>query len=359
MSTAESSKEPLAPIWVGLAIWLFFPLGLFLLWKHPTLGKNGKWWAAGIAWACFLVFMSRNDEPSVDGTPAVTTGTSGQSTASDSSRETHDPDEDSSDDAEDSARSAETAAREVPSKTESRRKDEPPPVGDAREVVTQATRVERKWFESDDAYVDRGIRAIAPSALKANVTSCTLAPAKKPWEGYAGTINLDDNTMRKVEIHPFRNDFVVVFYTWSRWLGYPAEFFDSSGRPVSADEFCKRAYGKTTEQIEKIYEAEADKHVTAQALWNISRNEAALRRRFPGRFTVEGTVFEVRQEYGTWRVRLFVGRNPRGIDRWVECTMRDNKGLDAVHQGSVITVEGEFSKMNSAGPEMAKCSLVE
>jgi len=62
MSTAESSKEPLAPIWVGLVIWLFFPLGLFLLWRHPTLGKNGKWWAAGIAWACFLVFMGSRAE---------------------------------------------------------------------------------------------------------------------------------------------------------------------------------------------------------------------------------------------------------------------------------------------------------
>jgi hypothetical protein len=62
MSTAESSKKPLAPIWVGLAIWLFFPLGLYLLWRHPTLGKNGKWWAAGITWACFLMFMGSRAE---------------------------------------------------------------------------------------------------------------------------------------------------------------------------------------------------------------------------------------------------------------------------------------------------------
>jgi len=62
MSTAESSKKPLAPIWVGLAIWLFFPLGLYLLWRHPTLGKNGKWWAAGITWACLLMFMGSRAE---------------------------------------------------------------------------------------------------------------------------------------------------------------------------------------------------------------------------------------------------------------------------------------------------------
>lgn len=57
-----SSKEGLAPILVGLAIGLFLPLGLFLLWRHPTLGKNGKWWAAGIAWACFLVLMGSRAE---------------------------------------------------------------------------------------------------------------------------------------------------------------------------------------------------------------------------------------------------------------------------------------------------------
>lgn len=58
----ETQTKGLAPILLGLAIWLFFPLGLFLLWRHPTLGKNGKWWAAGIAWACFLVFMGSRAE---------------------------------------------------------------------------------------------------------------------------------------------------------------------------------------------------------------------------------------------------------------------------------------------------------
>lgn len=65
MSTAadtESRNKGLAPVLVGLAIWLFFPLGLFLLWRHPTLGKNGKWWAAGIAWACLLVVMGSRAE---------------------------------------------------------------------------------------------------------------------------------------------------------------------------------------------------------------------------------------------------------------------------------------------------------
>lgn len=69
----NSPKEPLAPIWVGLAIWLFFPLGLFLLWHHPHLGKNGKWWASGIAWACFIMFMGSRAEE--DGPPVVDSST--------------------------------------------------------------------------------------------------------------------------------------------------------------------------------------------------------------------------------------------------------------------------------------------
>lgn len=67
------SKGTLAPFWVGLAILLFFPLGLFLLWRHPTLGKSGKWWTAGIAWACLVIFnMGDSDTASTDPpTPSV------------------------------------------------------------------------------------------------------------------------------------------------------------------------------------------------------------------------------------------------------------------------------------------------
>lgn len=72
-----SSKEGLAPILVGLAIGLFLPLGLFLLWRHPTLGKNGKWWAAGIAWACFLVLMGSRAEKDGPAEPNSPPGTQG------------------------------------------------------------------------------------------------------------------------------------------------------------------------------------------------------------------------------------------------------------------------------------------
>lgn len=73
----DSTQGGLAPIWVGLAIWLFFPLGLFLLWRHPNLGKNGKWWAAGIAWACFIMLMAsraEKGEPGAEPDPPVTNG---------------------------------------------------------------------------------------------------------------------------------------------------------------------------------------------------------------------------------------------------------------------------------------------
>lgn len=58
----QGAEKPLAPVLVGLAIFLFFPLGLYLLWKHPSLGRNAKWWASGIAWACMVVLFSGRAE---------------------------------------------------------------------------------------------------------------------------------------------------------------------------------------------------------------------------------------------------------------------------------------------------------
>lgn len=69
--TLPSPNKPLAPIWVGLAIFVFFPLGLFLLWRHPTLGRNGKWWAAGLAWSVLYLIGNAN-RPANDDTPRTT-----------------------------------------------------------------------------------------------------------------------------------------------------------------------------------------------------------------------------------------------------------------------------------------------
>jgi hypothetical protein len=41
------------PIVVGLAIVFLMPVGLYLLWTHPTLGSNRRWWTA----ACSLLLL--------------------------------------------------------------------------------------------------------------------------------------------------------------------------------------------------------------------------------------------------------------------------------------------------------------
>lgn len=70
-NSSRSQQQPLSPVLVGLAIWLFFPLGFYLLWRHPTLRTSGKWWASGIAWACFLLFATNRSAPEAD-TPTQT-----------------------------------------------------------------------------------------------------------------------------------------------------------------------------------------------------------------------------------------------------------------------------------------------
>lgn len=50
VSSMPSPSKPLAPMWVGAAILIFFPIGLYLLWRHPTLRHNKVWWGVGIAW---------------------------------------------------------------------------------------------------------------------------------------------------------------------------------------------------------------------------------------------------------------------------------------------------------------------
>lgn len=69
--SGQASKKPLAPMLVGLAMFLFFPLGLYLLWSHPTLGKNAKWWGAGIVWGLMVMVMASREEKqnAIDATP--------------------------------------------------------------------------------------------------------------------------------------------------------------------------------------------------------------------------------------------------------------------------------------------------
>lgn len=60
--------DGIKPLYVGLAIFLFFPVGLFLLWKHPRLSRNRAWWWGGGIWS-FIYLMAmlngdKNNQPS-------------------------------------------------------------------------------------------------------------------------------------------------------------------------------------------------------------------------------------------------------------------------------------------------------
>lgn len=46
-----------APLVVGLAIFLFFPVGLYLLWRHHVLGRNRTWWWAGGTWGLLVTLV--------------------------------------------------------------------------------------------------------------------------------------------------------------------------------------------------------------------------------------------------------------------------------------------------------------
>jgi hypothetical protein len=67
------------PEWVGLAIFFFFPLGLYLLWKHPTLSHRKTWWGIGGAWSLIVLLAAASGDkdknppaqaPAVAQTPA-------------------------------------------------------------------------------------------------------------------------------------------------------------------------------------------------------------------------------------------------------------------------------------------------
>ena len=44
------AKSPIKPLWVGVALFVLPPLGLYLLWKHPVLSSRRPWWIAGCVW---------------------------------------------------------------------------------------------------------------------------------------------------------------------------------------------------------------------------------------------------------------------------------------------------------------------
>jgi hypothetical protein len=57
-ATAGGGKG-LHPAAVGLALFLFFPLGFILLAMHPTLRSKTAWWVAGVAWALLIMLSPK------------------------------------------------------------------------------------------------------------------------------------------------------------------------------------------------------------------------------------------------------------------------------------------------------------
>lgn len=66
-SDTPETKASWSPLWVGLAIFIFPPFGIYLLWTHPLLGKNNKWWIGACCWGVlWLISLGRNPPPDGD-----------------------------------------------------------------------------------------------------------------------------------------------------------------------------------------------------------------------------------------------------------------------------------------------------
>ena len=70
-TTVNSDHELSTPIppmcginalWVGLAILFCWPLGLFLLWRHPRLSQSKAWWGIGGIWSFIILVGLLSDK---------------------------------------------------------------------------------------------------------------------------------------------------------------------------------------------------------------------------------------------------------------------------------------------------------
>jgi uncharacterized tellurite resistance protein B-like protein len=55
--TAPQQDDNREPWKVALAIALLFPLGLYWLWKHPTLSKSKTWWGGAVAYVALVSLL--------------------------------------------------------------------------------------------------------------------------------------------------------------------------------------------------------------------------------------------------------------------------------------------------------------
>jgi hypothetical protein len=90
----------------------------------------------------------------------------------------------------------------------------------------------------------------------------------------------------------------------------------------------------------------------------MASNEAQMKSRFQKPIKVTGPVFEVKNKYGEWHVRLMTHEIARGVDGWIECVMTSDKGLSSLSQGASATVEGTYDKGTGSVVHLRKCKLI-
>jgi hypothetical protein len=67
MSTSATTTLPaknISALLVATAIFIFFPLGLYLLWRHPTLRSQKWWWCAAALWSLIVLVGASREESS-------------------------------------------------------------------------------------------------------------------------------------------------------------------------------------------------------------------------------------------------------------------------------------------------------
>jgi len=74
-SQSQQKQEGLDPFLVGLAIFFVAPWGLYLLWRHPVLKHQTKWWVTACGWILFLLIVGIFDEDEQSGSGATATST--------------------------------------------------------------------------------------------------------------------------------------------------------------------------------------------------------------------------------------------------------------------------------------------
>lgn len=238
---SQGSTKPLAPVLVGLAIFLFFPLGLYLLWRHPTLGKNAKWWASGIAWAFLVLLSSGKADKNESGRPE-----NKETTSPETSKQTGRQDK----------KKTTTPVTEKPDSTSENEATASKAIEPPKQAKIEPLR--RGWLEAQHEFMRRVAEATLPEVYggyEMKWSEKFLAGKDPSKYGWGGTAKLRDGRSLWVSFFPKGSDFV--------WLSSPSDggifaagysdtrYWDSKGEPIEDDTvFWKRA-GFTMEEVMK------------------------------------------------------------------------------------------------------------